>query len=246
MPNVLSKTNFEFGGDIFDVIILKNNDDEDKTYFFAKGFAKSLGYKNLRQAIRVNCPKMFEARDIFSRGYGVAPCANFTDIHPQTVIIPESDVFRLIMRSKIPAAVQFQDFVFERLLPSIRKHGQYPPPEETRPHVQQAIGYDIGNHEDRMKHFETLTDEQRKEMRKETLTETNLLKSEDNVNRGRIGGTVNQKNIRDLKKEHRELQKDYEEMEFYFDEVVKYYTEENEKLQNRVHELEIRLAKVCC
>lgn len=40
-------------------------------------------------------------------------------------IIPESDVYRLVMRSKLPSAERFQDWVCEDVLPSIRKTGQY-------------------------------------------------------------------------------------------------------------------------
>src|SRR5699024_8503452 len=40
-------------------------------------------------------------------------------------VIPESDVYRLIMRSKLPAAEAFEDWVVEEVLPSIRKAGGY-------------------------------------------------------------------------------------------------------------------------
>lgn len=39
--------------------------------------------------------------------------------------IPEGEVYRLIMRSKLPEAEKFQDWVCEVVLPSIRKHGAY-------------------------------------------------------------------------------------------------------------------------
>lgn len=41
------------------------------------------------------------------------------------VYIPEKDVYRLIMRSNLPNAEQFQDWVCDEVLPSIRKHGIY-------------------------------------------------------------------------------------------------------------------------
>lgn len=40
-------------------------------------------------------------------------------------IIPESDVYRLIMRSNLPNAEKFQDWVVEEVLPAIRKTGGY-------------------------------------------------------------------------------------------------------------------------
>ena len=40
-------------------------------------------------------------------------------------LTPEGDLYRLIIRSKLPAAVRFEAFVFDEVLPSIRKHGAY-------------------------------------------------------------------------------------------------------------------------
>jgi len=41
--------------------------------------------------------------------------------------IPESEVYRLVMRSKLPDAEKFQDWVCEEVHPSIRKTGVYSP-----------------------------------------------------------------------------------------------------------------------
>ncbi|MBR7919031.1 hypothetical protein KDX16_24870 [Burkholderia vietnamiensis] len=42
----------------------------------------------------------------------------------QTVsVIPERDVYRLVMRSKLPAAERFEEWVVGEVLPSIRKRG---------------------------------------------------------------------------------------------------------------------------
>ena len=45
--------------------------------------------------------------------------------------IPESDVYRLVMRSKLPQAEQFQDWVCDEVLPAIRKTGGYMSAKET-------------------------------------------------------------------------------------------------------------------
>lgn len=36
-------------------------------------------------------------------------------------LIPEADIYRLIFGSKLPQAEQFQDWVFEEVLPTLRK-----------------------------------------------------------------------------------------------------------------------------
>lgn len=43
-------------------------------------------------------------------------------LDPQTKLIPESDVYRLVMRSKLPSAERFQDWVVEEVLPTLRQN----------------------------------------------------------------------------------------------------------------------------
>ena len=52
--------------------------------------------------------------------------------HPQSpdrkismTFIPEGDLYRLIVHSKLPSAEQFERWVFDEVLPTIRKHGAY-------------------------------------------------------------------------------------------------------------------------
>ena len=49
--------------------------------------------------------------------------------------IPEGDVYRLIVRSKLPSAEKFEHWVFDDILPTIRKHGAYMTPET----LEQAV-----------------------------------------------------------------------------------------------------------
>ena len=87
--------------------------DENKPMFLANDVAKSLGYIRTADAISAHCK-------------GVAVLPTPTDGGVQKVkYIPESDVYRLVMRSKLPQAEQFQDWVCNEVLPTIRKHGAY-------------------------------------------------------------------------------------------------------------------------
>ena len=45
------------------------------------------------------------------------------------IFIPESDLYRLVFSSKLPAAEQFTDWVTNEILPSVRRHGAYMTPE---------------------------------------------------------------------------------------------------------------------
>lgn len=83
-------------------------------WFIASDVAKALGYERPNDAVNTHCKKVNK----FS--YGDSP----RGAQPYN-IIPESDVYRLIMRSNLPNAERFQDWVTEDVLPSIRKTGSY-------------------------------------------------------------------------------------------------------------------------
>ncbi len=82
-----------------------------KEFFCANDIAKSLGYSNPSKAISDHCK-------------GVTKCYIPTNGGKQKVnFIPESDVFRLIVRSELKEAEIFEKWLFEEVLPTIRKTG---------------------------------------------------------------------------------------------------------------------------
>jgi len=91
---------------------------EGATWFVAKGVAEVLGYVNPQKAIRDHCKS---ARPV--GGLNRSPLISGLD--PQTKIIPESDVYRLIMRSRLPSAEKFEEWVVADLLPTVRRTGRY-------------------------------------------------------------------------------------------------------------------------
>lgn len=92
--------------------------DDGKVLFKAKDVAKALGYANTNDAIIKHCKGTREMRCPSKNQFG-------TIVYQITKFIPESDVFRLIMRSKLPMAEAYQDWVCEEVLPSIHKTGGY-------------------------------------------------------------------------------------------------------------------------
>lgn len=84
-----------------------------KPYFVASDVATALGYVNPRKAIIDHC-KGVTKRDTPTSG-GIQELS----------YINEGDVYRLIIRSKLPAAEKFESWVMEEVLPSIRKNGGY-------------------------------------------------------------------------------------------------------------------------
>lgn len=103
--------NAEFGAVRTDI------DENGKLLFCAKDIAVALGYTNTNKAINDHC-KGVTKRYLLSAGG--KQLASF---------IPEGDVYRLIAGSKLPTAVQFEHWLFDEVVPSIRKHGAYMTPE---------------------------------------------------------------------------------------------------------------------
>ncbi len=86
---------------------------DGKEYFPATQCATLLGYKNPQEAIREKCK-------------GVRKTLTPTNGGTQTVnYIPEGDLYRLIVSSKLPQAEKFERWVFDEVLPSIRHNGGY-------------------------------------------------------------------------------------------------------------------------
>lgn len=83
--------------------------------FCAKDVATSLRYSNTSDAIKRHCKSGKSVFHEHSNGVGGT----------NMIYIPEKDVYRLIMRSNLPYAEKFQDWVCDEVLPSIRKHGAY-------------------------------------------------------------------------------------------------------------------------
>lgn len=95
--------------------------DEDP-WFVASDVAKALGYEKPNNAINEHCKKMNKITLDPNLGGRVATVSTPPI---QAIIIPESDVYRLVMRSNLPRAVEFQDWICEEVIPSIRRSGGY-------------------------------------------------------------------------------------------------------------------------
>lgn len=84
---------------------------EDGKYIFcAKDIANALGYKDTTNAIKQHCRGVVKRHLI--DGLGRKQETNF---------IPEGDVYRLITHSALPSAGRFEKWLFDEVLPSLRK-----------------------------------------------------------------------------------------------------------------------------
>lgn len=111
-------TNDEFG----EVkIITKNN----KVYIEATQVARILGYVNPRDAIIRHCSD--EGVMYYDVGVvtGIRSDGNKSIQYVSKKFIDEGNLYRLIVKSKLPTAKRFESWIMDEVLPSIRKNGTY-------------------------------------------------------------------------------------------------------------------------
>ena len=103
-----------FNNDMFGEVRGLNIDG--KPYAVANDIAKTLGYTNPSKATNDHCKKskMVWGNDSLGR-------------RQQFKVIPEGDIYRLIIKSKLPKAQEFECWVMEEVLPQIRQTGGYIP-----------------------------------------------------------------------------------------------------------------------
>ncbi|MCL6615780.1 MAG: phage antirepressor KilAC domain-containing protein [Anoxybacillus ayderensis] len=108
--NQLQVFNHEMFGEL--QVLVENGN----VYFPATEVAKTLGYSNTSDAIIKHCKK---------DGVAFREVIDSLGRKQQKKFITEGNLYRLIARSKLPEAEKFESWVFDEVLPTIRKTGGY-------------------------------------------------------------------------------------------------------------------------
>lgn len=87
--------------------------EDGKPLFCGADACKALGYKNQHDALTRHCKGVVKRYPLTNGG------------KQQINFLPEGDLYRLITHSKLPSAEKFEHWVFDEVLPSIRKNGMY-------------------------------------------------------------------------------------------------------------------------
>ena len=124
---------------------------EGKPYFVASDVAAALGYANPRKAVSDHCK-------------GVTKRDTPTSSGVQSMsYIGEGDLYRLIMKSKLPSAEKFESWVMDEVLPSIRSTGYYVKPLTTAEQIKliaqgnMELGERVDKVEDKLSNLENDT-----------------------------------------------------------------------------------------
>ena len=87
---------------------------KDSEWFCVSDVGNMLGLKDVQR----------RARKLPQKGVRLEPTLTKGG-KQDTLFVNESGLYRLIFQSKIKSAVKFQDWIFEEVIPSIRKTGEY-------------------------------------------------------------------------------------------------------------------------
>ena len=97
---------------------IRTIEENGKVLFCGKDVASALGYKDTTNAIKQHCRGVVKRH--LTDSLGRDQISNF---------IPEGDIYRLAAKSELPGAERFESWIFDEVIPSIRKTGGYQIPQ---------------------------------------------------------------------------------------------------------------------
>ncbi|MCX7658179.1 MAG: phage antirepressor KilAC domain-containing protein [Oscillospiraceae bacterium] len=95
---------------------IRTVEENGKFLFCGSDVAKALGYVDTVNALKQHCKQDGVVFHHITDNLGRTQQAKF---------INEGNLYRLIAKSQLPEAEQFERWIFDEVLPSIRKHGMY-------------------------------------------------------------------------------------------------------------------------
>lgn len=115
MTDIQIFSNPEFGE-------IRTIEEDGKVLFCGNDVAKALGYANPKDALSRHCKGVVKRDTPTASG---SQGMNF---------IPEGDIYRLAAKSELPGADRFESWIFDEVIPGLRRTGTY-----TLPGAQPSI-----------------------------------------------------------------------------------------------------------
>ncbi|ACF05373.1 BRO B I [Adoxophyes orana nucleopolyhedrovirus] len=122
---------FKFGDDTFTLRYVLEQNQQVK--FVAKDVAAALKYVDCDQTVRKIVDSKYKTtyaqtpRDDGAASKSVAKRGDPLYLQPHTVLITKSGVIQLIMKSKLPYAIELQEWLLEEVIPQVLCTGKYDP-----------------------------------------------------------------------------------------------------------------------
>lgn len=120
-----SLTVFDFNNQSLETVTI-----DGEYWFNASQWAKALGYANPSEALK------YHVSDKYSKTLDLGRPGR------KPLFINEPGLYQLIMRSNLPGAEKFQEWVVEEVLPALRKTGSYsiaPQQKQIKPHYVRRV-----------------------------------------------------------------------------------------------------------
>lgn len=92
---------------------IRTIEENGKVLFCGNDAAKALGYKRPKDAVSAHCKGAVKRRTLTKGG------------EQEMLFIPEGDIYRLAAKSELAGAERFESWIFDEVLPSIRRTGGY-------------------------------------------------------------------------------------------------------------------------
>ena len=127
-------------------------------YFYGIDIAKALGYSNASKAVTTHCKR------IVTKVLETSNSQNGKTVKGKVSLILKSDIYRLIVKSKLDSADQFESWIFDEILPSIESTGAYIEPGREEEMVNT--------------YFSSFSEETKKDMVKDLLEQNKQLQEE--------------------------------------------------------------------
>ena len=127
MTNEIVKKSFVFNDTQIRTAII-----DGEPWFVAKDVAETLGYTNPNKAVGDHCKGV-------TKRYPLRTAGGVQEIR----LIAEPDLYRLIAHSRLPAAQEFEAWIFEEVLPALRKTGKYEMQKVSSESVQPPLPGEI-------------------------------------------------------------------------------------------------------
>lgn len=92
---------------------IRTIEEDGKILFCGNDVANALGYSNPRDALARHCKGVVKRDTPTTSG------------NQEMNFIPEGDIYRLAAKSELPGAEEFESWIFDEVLPSLRRTGTY-------------------------------------------------------------------------------------------------------------------------
>lgn len=135
MSNQIQFSTFNFHSNAVRVI----TDPNQEFWFCGSDVCNILGYVNAPDAMKKHCKEAGIAKRYISHSSG----------RKEAIFINEPNLYRLIIKSRKPEAEPFEVWVFEEVLPQIRKTGKYQvqPKQIALPEPEKKFSFEFTEYE---------------------------------------------------------------------------------------------------